>query len=84
MNSYRIGIASTTVSSADPNQRIIELEMAIAHLQHALEQMNSVLLAVQADLAASREKITKLENRIQLATEPTDDREPILERPPHY
>jgi SlyX protein len=68
----------------DPIQRIIELETSIAHLQHEVEQMHSVLLAVQVDLTKARELISKLERRVQAASEPQEEREPSLERPPHY
>lgn len=72
------------MTSTDPDQRLIDLEMAVAHLEHELEQMHSVLLAVQSELATAREWISKLERRLQLASEPPEEREPSLERPPHY
>ena len=73
-----------SLSNADLPERIIELEMAVAHLEHELGQMHSVLLAVQADLKSSREQISKLERRVILASEPQEERDPLDERPPHY
>ena len=58
--------------------------MAVAHLEHELEQMHSVLLAVQAELKASREQVSKLERRMTLAIDSQEERDPIDERPPHY
>jgi SlyX protein len=64
--------------------RIIRLEMAVAHLEHELGQMHSVLLLLQADLKASREQVSKLERRVIQASESHDERDPMDERPPHY
>ena len=68
----------------DLSKRIIDLEMTVAHIEHELEQMHSVLLAVQADLKASREQVSKLERRLTTAIELPEDRDPLDERPPHY
>jgi SlyX protein len=68
----------------DPIERMIRLEMTVAHLEHELEQMHSVLLAVQAELKATRDQMSKLERRLVLVTEVDEQREPIDERPPHY
>ena len=72
------------MSVPDPSDRIIRLEMTVAHLEHELEQMHSVLLAVQAELRATRDQMSKLERRLVLATEVDEQLEPIDERPPHY
>ena len=75
---------ATRLSVPDLSYRIIRLEMAVAHLEHELEQMHSVLLAVQAELKTTRDQMLKLERRLVLATEIDEQREPIDERPPHY
>ena len=74
----------TPLSATEFSNRIISLEMAVAHLERELEQMHSVLLAVQADLKLSREQVSKLERRVTLANEAPEERDPIDERPPHY
>ena len=58
--------------------------MTVAHLEHELEQMHSVLLAVQNDLKALCEQISKLERRMTLSQDAQDERDPSDERPPHY
>ena len=68
----------------DHSQRLINLESTVAHLEHELEQMHSVLLAVQAELKASREQLSKLQRRMTLAIESPEQRDPLDERPPHY
>lgn len=62
----------------------MKLEMTVAHLEHELEQMHSVLLAVQADATKMGGMIAKLERRIVQAGEPPESRSPDEERPPHY
>jgi len=68
----------------DVTKKIIDLEFAVAHLEHELEQMHSVLLAVQAELKSSREQVSRLERRFELAAETSEERSPVDERPPHY
>ena len=80
----RTGLERHSLSTSDVADRIINLEMAVAHLEHELGQMHSVLLAVQTELKASRDQISKLERRVILASEPHEDRDPLDERPPHY
>lgn len=58
--------------------------MAVAHLEHELEQMHSVLLSVQDELKTTRDQMSKLERRLVLVTDLDEQREPIDERPPHY
>jgi SlyX protein len=62
----------------------MNLEMAVAHLEHELEQMHSVLLAVQSELRAARDQIAKLERRVVVIQETEETRNVIDERPPHY
>lgn len=72
------------MSSLELPERLINLEMTVGHLEHELEQMHTVLIALQADLKLSRERMAKLEQRMIVANEPADERNPIDERPPHY
>ena len=72
------------MSALLPDERIVELEMTVTHLEHELGQMHSVLLAVQEELKSVREHIGKLERRIVVSSEPQEERDPMDERPPHY
>jgi SlyX protein len=69
---------------SDLPDKIIRLETTIAHLERELEQMHSVLLDVQAELKSSREKVARLETKLELVIEPAEERDPGDERPPHY
>lgn len=42
-------------------ERVTRIEIAVAHLQHDLEQMHEVLLAHTADNEALRKRLAKLE-----------------------
>lgn len=68
----------------DPHDRLIELETAVAHLQHDLEQMHQALVSMNAELKGNREQMALLERRLQQLGEPPEIRDPGEERPPHY
>ena len=72
------------LSNTDLGDRMIRLESMVAHLEHDLEQMHSVLLAVQSELKSARDQVTKLERRLISASEAEESRSPLEERPPHY
>ena len=73
-----------TSSPPDLSTRIIGLETTVAHLEHELGQMHSVLLAIQADLTTARTQVSSLERRMTLVVESSEERDPVDERPPHY
>lgn len=70
------------ISTTD--DRIIQLETAVAHLQHDLEQMNQALVSLHVELKGSREQMTRFERKLQQLGEPPEIRDPGDERPPHY
>lgn len=63
--------------------RLIAVESALAHLQHDLEQLHSVVLAQQTEIEKLRTELAGLGGRISRFEEDDlpDARE---ERPPHY
>lgn len=66
------------------DDRLINLETAVAHLQHDLEQMHQVLLSLHAELRGSRDQLATFERRLLLLSESPEIRSPQEERPPHY
>ena len=66
------------------DDRLIRLEMAVAHLQHDLEQMHHALVSMNAELSGNREQLARLDRRLQQLAEPPEMRDPGDERPPHY
>ena len=68
----------------DWSQRIVAMESLIAHLQHDLDQLNSVLLRQQTEIDALRQSQNRLEMRIDNNFTGAEDNDPSNERPPHY
>ena len=66
------------------DDRLVAVEMALAHLQRDVEQLNSVLLEQRRELDALRRVIERVELRVEESAEPAEKRNPIDERPPHY
>ena len=64
--------------------RLAEVESLLTHLQHELGQMHSMLLAQTAELAALARRIEKFEGRLERLDEGPEDRDPRVEKPPHY
>ena len=65
-------------------ERIIELETAIAHIQHDFEQLNEMVVRQQTELADLRRLIGRLEGELERFSEGPEKRDPLSERPPHY
>ena len=64
-------------------ERIIETEMALAHLQHDYESLNEVVLEQQRAIEQLSVQLLKLQSKIDASTEP-EARDAEAERPPHY
>ena len=67
-----------------PNNRFIELESLVMHLQNDLEQMNNVILHQQREMESLNQRIQQLESRLEKTAESPEERDPLEERPPHY
>jgi SlyX protein len=67
----------------DP-QRIVELESQIAHLQHDLDQLGSVVYEQRKLIEQLQAEHQKLTHRLEELKEGTERRDPETERPPHY
>jgi SlyX protein len=73
------------MSSANrADDRIVELESAIAHLQHDFDQLNEMFLKQQAELNDLKRLLGRLEGEISQLAEVPEKRDPLAERPPHY
>ncbi len=67
-----------------PNDRLIELESIVMHLQNDIEQMNNVILEQQREMESLNGRIQQLESRLDETGEGPEKRDPLEERPPHY
>lgn len=72
------------MSASNTDDRLIQLETAVAHLQHDLEQLNQALVSLHVELKGSREQLARFETKLQQLAEPAETRDPGDERPPHY
>jgi uncharacterized coiled-coil protein SlyX len=68
----------------DLQQRIINLESLITHLQHDLEQMSSVLVIQRMEMKEQERAIRHLESRLAEYESDAEDRGFEDESPPHY
>lgn len=72
----------------DPNQtieaRLVNIESAMAHLQHDVEQLNSSLTEHFRRLQSFEARFSRIENDLESLSEGPDIRSPEDEKPPHY
>ena len=66
------------------DDRVINVELLLTHLQHDFEQLSQVVFRQQAELDALRKELTLLDSRVVTLSEGTEDRDPQDEKPPHY
>lgn len=66
------------------SDRIVALEMALAHLQHDFELVHQVALELQRELRQVTLRLQRLEQRFERMGEEPEIRSPESERPPHY
>lgn len=66
------------------SDRIIQLETAVAHLQHDLEQMHQAFVSMHLELKGSKDQLARFEQKLQQLSEPPEMRDASEERPPHY
>lgn len=61
-------------------QRVVELEIALAHQQDLLSKLNEVLYAQQQTIDLLQDEVRKLRDLVLVQLDP----EQPNERPPHY
>ncbi|HUG20086.1 MAG TPA: SlyX family protein [Planctomycetaceae bacterium] len=66
------------------SERIVELESQIAHLQHDLDQLGSVVYEQRKLIEQLQGEQHKLAHRLEELQEGAEQRDPESERPPHY
>jgi SlyX protein len=65
-------------------EQIVELESAIAHLQHDYDQLNEMVVRQQAEIGELKRSIGRLEGELEQLAERPEKRDLLAERPPHY
>lgn len=72
------------MSSDNTSDRLVSLEMALAHVQRDFEQVHQVALELQRELRHVMLRLQRLEQRFESMDEEPEIRSPESERPPHY
>lgn len=66
------------------DQRLVDLELIITHLQHDLDQLNTALIEQQRQIDLLTRSLERINERIDGLQEGDEERSPQTERPPHY
>ena len=64
--------------------RLENVESLLTHLQHDLEQLSQVVWRQQADLVGLKKELQRVDACMVTLAEPSEGRDPIDEKPPHY
>jgi uncharacterized coiled-coil protein SlyX len=79
-----LGEIERDMTAESTNERMVSQETAVAHLQHTVDQMHEVILALQDDIAALRRDLQRAHVRIDEMSEADEGGDVLDERPPHY
>lgn len=69
--------------SKSHSDRIVDAEMALAHLQHDYDALNEVVFQQQKAIESLTVKVQKLEAKLEANSDP-EIRDAEAEKPPHY
>ena len=65
--------------------RVLRLEERLSHEQHAVEQLNQVIIQLQNDIARLDLELAKHQGRLQeISDKQSDEIDVQDEKPPHY
>ncbi len=66
------------------DDRVINVELLLTHLQHDFEQLSQVVFRQQAEIDTLKTEVAKLSTRIVTLADDPEARDPQDEKPPHY
>ena len=66
------------------DDRVVNVELLLTHLQHDFEQLSQVVFRQQAEIDALKTEVAKLSTRIVTLADNPEARDPQDEKPPHY
>ncbi len=69
---------------SDNEDRLVRLETLLAHLQQDIEQINGSLMHQLTRLREMDQRFIRIEHELELLHQPTEQRDPQEEQPPHY
>lgn len=65
-------------------ERVVELELLVTHLERDLGALNAVLTDQQKEIDVLKRLITRLDDRVARLVDDDDARDAVDEKPPHY
>jgi SlyX protein len=69
----------------DPDDRLTELEIQLAHVQRLYEQLNEVVTTQATQTDRMERRILQLQNQLkELKSKGESEIDPLDEKPPHY
>lgn len=78
-------LSSSASSYEERNEaRLQRIEMALAHLQHDVDSLNSSLLRHFHRLQEFEARFGRIEHELQVSSDPTERPDASADRPPHY
>ena len=69
---------------ADREEKVTNLEMSVAHLQHDLETLEKAVLDNTEKLDKVLAALNRLTEKVSTGSEPPEERNLEDEKPPHY
>lgn len=72
------------MSAPSTDDRVVNVELLLTHLQHDFEQLSQVIWRQQAEIDSLRTEVVKLSTRVVTLAENPEVRDPQEEKPPHY
>jgi SlyX protein len=74
----------TDQTSSQLDERLIRIEMSLAHLQQDIDAINESLLNHLQRIQAFEGRFSRIEAAVDRLSEPAEQRDPGNEQPPHY
>jgi uncharacterized coiled-coil protein SlyX len=71
-------------TSKSVEDRVVELELLVTHLERDLGTLNSVLTDQRKEIDVLKRLIGRLDDRVARLTDDDEPRDAVDERPPHY
>ena len=70
----------------DTDRRIAQLESTLAHLQYTYDALNGVVIEQAKTIELLQRRLQQLESSLEDVREqlPSEPRDPLAEKPPHY
>ena len=71
--------------SKDPEERLTELEIQIAHVQRTYDQLNEVVTEQTLEIDRLQRRLGRLADQLErMKAKPEMPPDPLDEKPPHY